>query len=173
MIFSRIWWASASIRGLRTALILGIPVIPLGQPVTFDNYHEFLLVAGLGFVSSLATSLAGLAEVTGKKVSRWKAILTRMAKSGGQGLVTAIGTSVLLTDVDWNLALQLVISGLVGSFLLGILTALPEVTAPAEGSERDVVEIPQDAQVTTSAVVPVPAEDDPDMGDGSEGVQQE
>lgn len=146
MIFTRGWWIDAVKRAGRTALILTLPFLPFGTTVGQINFERLALVASLGFVASLVTSLAGLPETIGKEVPLWQAIAMRATKSFFQGVATGIGTATLLNEVDWNLGLQLGITGALGSLVLGLLTALPEAQ-PDGAHARDVVEIPEDAPV--------------------------
>ena len=141
MIFSALWWIDALKRGGRTALVLIVPFVTGGTPVGELDFVTIGLIAALGFVTSILTSLRGIPEITGEPMPLWKALLLRAARSFGQGVLTGIGTAALLTDVDWNIAIQLGLGGAVGSVVLGLLSHLPE-TIPVDehvGMHEEVV----------------------------------
>lgn len=146
MILTARWWVEALKRAGRTAIVLIVPYV-VGVPLNEVDPINILLIATLGFVSSLLTSLKGLPEIDGKVLPWWRATLNRMAKSFGQGVFTGLGSALLLTDVDWSAALLLGLGGALGSLLLAALSALPETQEPTEGGEQMVV-YETDAQVS-------------------------
>jgi len=123
------WWKAAAIRALRTALIIAIPYVPT---VIADNAWFLLLsAAGFGAVTSIATSLFGIAEAAGKVIPWWQALLERVIKTAAQALLTAFGTATLFSEVDWTQVLPIVATAVLGSLLAGVLGTLPE-TQPAQ-----------------------------------------
>ena len=155
MLFSLQWWKDSAVRAARTALLLVIPFFPAAAQVGGTEWQPLVLTAAFGFIASMVTSVALLPdETTGVNLSKGKAILYRVIKSFFQGLASGFGTAALLTDVDWNAAIQVAIAGAIGSFILGMVAALPETAevvtqAPADGEVTDVPE-------GTPAVVVVP-----------------
>lgn len=166
MLFTARWWKDALVRAGRTAIIFAIPFFPAWQPIGEADYATSLLTAGLGAVTSLVTSLRGLPETNGVNVSKWRAIVTRCAISLGQGIATGIGAAAILTDVDWGAAFQLGAAGVVGSLLLGILTALPETSevvtplpdtgVPGDTVATNVVVVEEGAEIFTAPEPPTP-----------------
>ena len=134
MLFTASWWKDAVIRAARTALIFAIPFFPAAAQIGGTHWLPLVLSSGFGFITSLITSVAVLPqETTGVNVPKWKAIAYRMGRSFAQGLVTGIGTAVILTDVDWVVAIEVALTGAVGSLILGLLTALPETAQVITG----------------------------------------
>jgi hypothetical protein len=129
-LFTKSWWKAASIRALRTALVIAIPYVA-GSVAGDLPYVTIASAAGLGIVLSFLTSLAGLAELQDNQQNFYVAILTRVVKTVAQALVTAIGTAVLVTDVDWSAIAGLALTSGLGSLMLGLLTNLPEAAQPA------------------------------------------
>lgn len=155
MLFSLQWWKDAATRAARTALLLIIPFFPAAAQVGGTEWQPLVLTAAFGFIASMVTSVALLPdETTGVNLSKGKAILYRVIKSFFQGLASGFGTAALLTDVDWNVAIQVAIAGAIGSLVLGVVAALPETAevvtqAPADG---EAVAVPEG----TPEVVVVP-----------------
>lgn len=123
------WWKASAIRALRTALVVAIPYVPASYFGSVP-YLALFSAAGLGFVLSIFTSLAGIAEVDGNMQPWWYAILSRVVKTIAQALTAGVGTAVLLQDVDWNFLLQTSITAGFGSLLLAFLMQLPEADKP-------------------------------------------
>ncbi len=141
-ITSPTWWKAAAIRALRTAIMIAVPY--LGTAVAFHGVPWLAIAsaAGLGFIASLITSLAGIPEVSGASVPVWLALLERTTKTLAQGLAVGIGNAVLFTDVHWSTILQSAIIAALGSLLLGVLGFLPESgvePTPAAPSITDAV----------------------------------
>lgn len=163
------WWRAASIRALRTALLVAIPYVPAsylgGVP-----YVAMASTAALGFILSLLTSLAGLAETTGTLLPWWYAILGRVVKTVAQALVAGIGTAVLIQDVDWTLLLQTSLTAGFGSLLLAFLVQLPEADLPLAVSTVSNITVnngvAHEEVIPVVAVVALPA-DSPPVADGS------
>lgn len=124
-LLTRAWWKAAGIRAARTALVLAVPYF---GALTFTGIPWEVLASTVGFgaLSSLITSLAGIAEVEGTQVSWWYAITERVVKTFAQGLLTGFGTSTLFEQVDWSLVLQSAAIAAAGSALLAFLMKLPE-----------------------------------------------
>jgi hypothetical protein len=144
-LFTLAWWKASVLRGVRTAVVIVIPYV--GTVILFKDVDWLTIVsaAGLGFVASLITSLAGIPEADGKKVSIWVALVERTVKTVAQALVVGIGNAVLFTDVNWsNITQAALIAGL-GSLLLGVLGYLPEA------SEQSVTRAPVKVSLTADA----------------------
>lgn len=125
---SSVWWKAAGTRAWRTALVLLIPYAPT---VLYDgNYLIVLSAAGLGAVTSLITSLFGIAETQGTSVSWYWAVFERAVKTAAQALLTVFGTATLFSQVHWSEAPALVGSAVLGSVLLAMLKSLPEADPP-------------------------------------------
>jgi hypothetical protein len=146
---SVLWWKAAVNRALRTALVILIPYAPT---VLYDgNYLIVLSAAGFGAVTSLLTSLLGIAEASGKSVSWYWAVFERAVKTAGQSLLTAFGTATMFAEVDWSAAPALVGSAVLGSVLLAVLKSLPEAdipTAPAPAVTTVTINNPVSGDVT-------------------------
>lgn len=129
-ITSPAWWKAAAIRGLRTAITIAIPYF--GAATLFGEvpWLSVASVAGLGFVLSLLTSLAGISEVDGTTVPVWLALLERVTKTVAQAFVAGIGTTVLFQDVNWSVIAQSALIAGLGSLLLAFLAKLPEAADP-------------------------------------------
>lgn len=152
---SGLWWKAAVVRALRTALVIALPYVP----VSAFGETPYITIGGavaLGFVASLLTSLAGITEATGVKVTWYFAITERVVKTVAQSLVAGIGTAALIQQVNWiNIGGAAIAAG-IGSLLLGVITNLPEADLPVAAS----VVIPSVTNVygadTAPAVASVP-----------------
>lgn len=121
---SSVWWKAASFRALRTALVLLAPYVP-----TILYSADYAIVASVvffGALTSLITSLFGIAESEGKTVPWWYALLERSVKTAAQALLTLFGTATMFQDVDWSAAPQLVGTAVLGTLLIAIMGFLPE-----------------------------------------------
>lgn len=152
------WWKAALLRGLRTAVVITIPYVA-GSSLLGISWLSAASAAGLGFVLSILTSLAGLAEAKGVVVPVWLALVERVTKTGAQSLVAGIGTAVLVQDVDWHQVLQASAIAALGSLLIGVLGFLPE-SDTSSGTLIDAGAAATDtASVITSPTVPLPQPD--------------
>jgi hypothetical protein len=125
---SSVWWKAAFFRALRTALVIAVPYAPT---VLYDGQYLLLAsVAGFGALTSIITSLFGIAETSDTTVSWYWAILERVVKTAAQALLTAFGTATLFSEVNWDTVPALVGSAVLGSLLLAVLKQLPESDAP-------------------------------------------
>jgi hypothetical protein len=122
------WWKAAGIRALRTALVILAPFVP--TVLADGNYLLALSAAGFAALSSLVTSLFGIAETEGKVVPWYWALTERVTKTAAQALLTVFGTATLFEQVDWSAAPAIVGTAVLGSLLLGVLKTLPETTQP-------------------------------------------
>src|SRR5690606_31029421 len=124
MLTSPSFWFAALQRAARTALTFFFPFIPAALA---GDYGPGLLTAALGGVISLLKSaVATPPEVTGNALPWWQATLHRVLWSFSQGLLAGVGTASLLTEVDWDAAIQVAVAGAVGSFVLALISSLPE-----------------------------------------------
>lgn len=134
-IFTTAWWKSAGVRAFRTAIIVAVPYLPASLTNNVP-YVTILGAAVMGGFLSLLTSLAGLAEVEGRVVPWYFALLERVVKTTAQALVTALTATVFITEVDWHQVLAITSASAFGSLLLGILKVLPESEDPADSTGR-------------------------------------
>lgn len=148
------WWKAAVIRALRTALVIAVPYAPV---VLYDGSWLLLFSsAGFGALTSLLTSLFGIAETEGKSVQWYWAVFERVVKTAAQALLTAFGTATLFSDVDWNAVPALVGSAVLGSLLLAVLKQLPEADAPLAAPTVGTIVV-NNAGEQVEAAVPVVA----------------
>ncbi len=150
-LFSRLWWAAATKRALRTALTIAVPYVAAA-----GLFREFPWVAVgstvvLGAIASLLFSLTGLTEAGPGTVPLWLALLERVVKTFAQAVLAGIGTATLLQEVDWAVILQTAIFAALGSLLLGVLTTLPEAAPPIDARETNVITVLSDAEAETSS----------------------
>ncbi len=131
------WWKAAAVRAFRTAAVVAVPYVPVTLAVA-----DYLILAsafGMGFVLSVLTSLAGIAEVDGVEQPWWYATLSRVVKTVAQALIAAVGSATLFTDVDWSTIPALVVTSAVGSLLLAVIQQLPEAPTPAAVAPVEIV----------------------------------
>ena len=119
------WWKAASIRAVRSALVISIAYVPASLSAEVP-YITIALAAGLGLIVSFLTSLTGLPEVSGVNEPWWKAVIERVVKSIAQGAIVGVGAAVLITDVDWSSVGTMALTAGFGSLLLAVLSSLPE-----------------------------------------------
>ena len=131
------WWKAALIRAVRTAIVIAIPYVPASYSGA-TPYVTIASAAGLGFVLSILTSLAGIAEAQGVQVAWYFAIVERVVKTVAQALIAAIGNAVLFQDVAWNAVLPVIAAAAFGSLLLGVLKDLPEAPTPLAHPEQSI-----------------------------------
>lgn len=126
---SGVWWKAAAIRALRTALVIAVPYLPVSLSGQIP-YYTIGGAVGLGFVLSLLTSLAGIAEADGTKLNYWYALFERFVKTLAQAFVTGIGAALLLQDVNWGAITGVALASGLSSVVLGVIGTLPEADAP-------------------------------------------
>ncbi len=118
------FWVATLQRAARTALVFFMPFLP---DALAGNYGPGALTAALGAIVSILKSVVVLPpEVSGEALPWWRATAHRVLWSAAQGLLSGIGTSSLLTDVDWSQAFDVALAGAAGSFLLALISTLPE-----------------------------------------------
>ncbi|PFG19885.1 hypothetical protein [Serinibacter salmoneus] len=100
-ILTTAWWVAAGQRAAYTALAALLPVAALLVAGQADPLEVLSLVA-MSMVASLLTSLAGLPELGDRTPPLWLAALIRVVKTAAQVAVAAMGTAVLLTEVEWG-----------------------------------------------------------------------
>jgi hypothetical protein len=132
-LFTARWWSAASVRALRTAVLVALPYLPAALTDTVP-YLTIASAAVMGGILSYLTSLTGLSEVDGRVMPWYFAILERVVKTAAQALVTALATTVFVTDVNVPQVLSIVASSAFGSLLLAVLKILPESEDPADAS---------------------------------------
>lgn len=148
------WWKDATLRALYTAIAIAIPY--LGSAL-LDGvpWITLILAAALGFIASLATSLAGLPEAAGVNLPWWLAALERVVKTFAQALAAGFVGATLLTDVPWPVVLQAAALSALTSLLRLILATLPADPTRAEDARVAVVDtvvIASQPEETASAV---------------------
>lgn len=121
---SKVWWRAAGMRALRTALVIATPYVPI--VVQSNDWALLAGVASFGALTSLLTSLAGIAEADGMEVPWFWAILERVVKTAAQALITAFGSATMFSQVDWSTIPALTITAVLGSLFLAVLKQLPE-----------------------------------------------
>lgn len=135
------WWRDAAFRAVYTAVAIAVPYVG-GSLIADIPWLTILSAAAVGFVASIATSLAGLPETVGVDLPWWLAALERTVKTFFQALAAGIAPAVLFTDVDWSTILQAsaIAAGL--SLLRLILATLPADPTP-RAAIIEVVESPE------------------------------
>lgn len=153
------WWKAAALRALRTAITIAIPY--LGTAILFAGvpWLSIASAAGLGFLASLITSLAGIPEAAGGTVPVWLALTERTVKTVAQGIAVGIGNAVLFTDVHWSTILQAALISGLGSLLLGVLGYLPEAADPSPAF-AEISTVPVISAPAVTVVTPSPADPD-------------
>lgn len=126
----RLWWKSAAVRALYTAIAIALPYLG-GTLLTEVPWTSVLSAGLLGAIASIATSLAGLPEADGVDLPWWLAAVERTVKTFGQALAAGLIGPVLLTDVDWLFVLQAAALAALVSLLRLILATLPADPTPA------------------------------------------
>lgn len=119
------WWKAAAWRALRTALVIATPYAATLLYVP-DQWLIVLSTAGFGALTSLITSLFGIAETSDKTPTWGWATLERVIKTAAQATLTLFGASVTFQDVDWASAPQLIGTAILGSLLLAFMKGIPE-----------------------------------------------
>lgn len=118
------WWKDATLRALYTAIAIAVPY--LGAALLTDvPWLTLALASTLGFVASLATSLAGLPEASGVDLPWWLAALERVVKTFCQALAAGFVGATLITDVPWPVVLQAAAISALTSLLRLVLATLP------------------------------------------------
>jgi len=171
---SAAWWKAAMFRALRTVLVIATPYVPT---VLYDGNYLIVASAALfGGVSSIITSLFGIAETSDKSVSWYWALAERVIKTTAQALLVLFGTATMFQDVAWAEAPQLIGTAILGSLLLAFMKGMPESDAPIALAQGTIITV-NEAGKSVEAAVPVVAnvEEKPsgtslsDSGDGRIG----
>lgn len=126
---SRLWWKDAALRALYTAFAIALPYLG-GALIADIAWLTILSAAGLGFLASLATSLAGLPETEGVDMPWWLAAVERTVKTFAQALAAGFLGAVLLTDVAWSTVVQAALISALTSLVRLILATLPNDPSP-------------------------------------------
>lgn len=120
----RTWWKAALLRALYTAIAIVLPY--LGGALLADvPWITATSAAALGFLASLATSLAGLPEAEGTNLPWWLAAVERVAKTFAQALAAGFLGATLLSDVPWSTVVQAALIAALTSLLRLVLATLP------------------------------------------------
>lgn len=119
-----LWWKDAALRAAYTALAIALPYLGAAT-LNAVPWLTVALAAALGYVASLATSLAGLPEVEGVNLPWWLAATERVVKTFAQSLVAGFVGATLITDVDWAFVLQAAALAALTSLVRLILATLP------------------------------------------------
>lgn len=124
------WWKAAALRGVYTALAIALPYLG-GALIADIQWLTILSAAALGFVTSIATSLAGLPEAVGTDLPWWLAAVERTVKTFAQALASGFVGATLLTDVPWSTVVQFALISALTSLVRVILATLPNDPSPA------------------------------------------
>ena len=148
LLVSPTWWKAAALRAVYTAVAIAVPY--LGAALLSDvPWLTMALAAGLGFVASLATSLAGLPEASSVDLPWWLAAVERVVKTFAQALAAGFVGATLLTDVSWGVVLQAAAISALTSLLRLILATLP-------ADPTRIIDAGTATQGTTVAITSVP-----------------
>ena len=126
---TRTWWKAALLRALYTAVAIALPYIG-GALIADIAWLTAASAAGLGFLASVATSLAGLPEAEGVELPWWLAAVERVVKTFAQALAAGFLGATLLADVAWATVLQAAAIAAFTSLLRLILATLPADPTP-------------------------------------------
>lgn len=118
------WWRAAALRALYTALAIALPYLG-GALIADIAWLTIVSAAGLGFIASLATSLAGLPESVGVHLPWWLAAVERTVKTFAQALAAGFVGAVLLADVAWSTVVQAALISALTSLVRLVLATLP------------------------------------------------
>ena len=165
-VLSGAWWRAASVRALRTALIVATAY----TPAVYTEVAPWLMLLSAAVIAgalSFLTSLAGLAEVNHVNVPWPIAVAIRVIKTVAQALTSGVLANVIfIQDIRWDLVLATTIASGFGSLLLGALKTLPETEDPITPVAVPVVVISTAADIVpitvtnilNSADAPAPAD---------------
>lgn len=118
------WWKAALLRALYTAFAIALPYLG-GALIADVPWLTIASAAALGFVASLATSLAGLPESVGVNLPWWLAAIERVVKTFAQALAAGFIGATLLADVDWSTVVQASLIAALTSLVRLVLATLP------------------------------------------------
>ncbi|MFD7871358.1 holin [Microbacterium sp. NPDC059771] len=130
----RTWWKAALLRALYTAIAIVLPY--LGGALLADvPWITAASAAALGFLASLATSIAGLPETQGTNLPWWLAAVERVVKTFAQALAAGFLGATLLSDVPWSTVVQAALIAALTSLLRLVLATLPQdpTMQPSDG----------------------------------------
>ncbi|MEN0021977.1 MAG: holin [Microbacterium sp.] len=123
------WWKAAALRGLYTAVAIALPYVG-GALIADIAWLTAASAAVLGFLASVATSLAGLPEAEGVDLPWWLAAVERVVKTFAQALAAGFLGATLLSDVAWSTVVQAATIAALTSLLRLILATLPNDPNP-------------------------------------------
>lgn len=129
LLTNRAWWRSAGLRALYTAIAIALPYVG-GALIADIAWLTAASAAGLGFLASLATSLAGLPETEGVDLPWWLAAVERVVKTFAQALAAGFIGATVLADVSWSTVIQAAAISALTSLLRLILATLPADPTP-------------------------------------------
>ena len=125
------WLKDAGIRAVKTIGQVGLSSIAGASTVAAVNWQQCGLAAALAGVSSLLMSVVDLPEFSGRWAKTyWGALLMRIIRTAAQAAIGAIGSAVLITDVNWPIVLSTVGYSVI-SCIFSNMGQLPE-TLPAK-----------------------------------------
>lgn len=124
-ITSSVWWRTAALRALYTALAIALPYLG-GALISTVPWITTGSAAALGFIASLLTSLAGLPEAIGVDLPWWLAAVERVGKTFAQALLSGFVGATLLSDVAWTTVLQAAALAALTSLVRLIMATLPK-----------------------------------------------
>lgn len=136
-LFSLAWWKDAALRAVHTAVAIAVPYIG-GNIIADVPWLTIASAAAVGFVASLATSLAGLPETEGVDLPWWLAAVERVVKTFFQALAAGIAPAILWSDIAWSTVAQAAAIAAGLTLLRLILATLPaDPTRPARSLDRE------------------------------------
>lgn len=133
-LISREWAAEAAKRAVWTVVAIALPYV-LAVQLADVPWLTVGLAAALGLATSLFTSLIKLPDLAA--ASPWWQLVDRSVRTGFQSLLTAASAATLITEVQWDVALQAAASAVVITLARGVLTILPEPAPIVTVSELD------------------------------------
>lgn len=125
----KVWLHAALVRAVKTFIQSATAILSTAAVLGDLNILYILNTAGLAFVFSLVTSVAGLPELGTGTENKYKAMFIRAFKTMAQTAGSMLASAVLVSDVDWlNVLSASVLAGLVSLGMNFKPDKLPEVS---------------------------------------------
>lgn len=128
MILTKQWLKAALIRATKTFIQSGTSI--LSTAVLLSDVNPLLIIntAGLAFIVSLVTSVAGLPELGIGGENKYKAMMVRALKTVAQTALSYISTMAMISEVDWlKVASASILAGIISLGMNFQPDKLPEV----------------------------------------------
>ncbi len=121
------WIKAAGIRAIKTVAQTAVAMIGTSTVVSAVDWRVVASASVLAGVVSLLTSVKGLPEINNKKYPWIPAAGFRAIKTVAQTAVATIGTTAIISAVDWRVvASTAILSGVLS--LLTSAAGIPEAT---------------------------------------------